>query len=165
MAAYPAVLWLLTTRAAAAALLPAPLPARAHAAALAVVVGTGAVMSLRGTYGGESADQMLELVFCALLLAALRPTPAAPRLVLWFLALNACLAYATSGIYKVTSGAWRDGTNLTGVLSTRCHGDRRVAAWLTAHPVGAKWLSRGVARGRPSSPWCWWRPRSGCRCS
>ncbi|MEU7132151.1 hypothetical protein [Streptomyces sp. NPDC046261] len=144
--AYPAVLYLVAVRAAAATcLIPAAVHGPAHVALLAVVVASSMALGLRGVYGGEGADQILKLTFCVLLLVSVHPTATAARTGLWFLALQACLAYFASGIYKVTSPVWLDGTALTGVLSTRCYGHRWVAARLTAHPAAARWLSRSLS--------------------
>ncbi|MEV4431725.1 hypothetical protein [Streptomyces sp. NPDC049585] len=152
--AYPAVLWLVAARAAAGACLLAPgtAPRPLHVALLSVVVASGAALGLRGAGGGEGSDQVLRIIFATLLLVALHPTAAVERLGLWFLALQACLAYFVSGIYKVTSRPWQDGTGLTGILSTRCYGHPGVATWLTAHPATTTWLSRGVSTAETLFP-------------
>ncbi|GHF60367.1 hypothetical protein GCM10010218_47230 [Streptomyces mashuensis] len=145
LVAYPAVLGLHGLRAAAAAGCLWPTAGPVHAALLGLVVVTGAVLTLRGGQGGEGADQLLRIVFCALLLAAVHPTATTARLVLWFLALQVCLAYFVSGLYKVTSRTWLDGSALTGILTTRAYGHPAVAARLLAHPAATRWLSRAVS--------------------
>jgi hypothetical protein len=52
-----------------------------------------------------------------------------------FIAAQAVLAYATSGIAKLISPVWRDGTGLAGILSTVDHGTPRVSLWLARHPT------------------------------
>ncbi|MGW0738269.1 hypothetical protein [Streptomyces sp. NPDC002851] len=144
--AFPAVLVTYSVRAAAAAaLLPFTLYGPLHVALLGLVVTSTCVLALRGGYGCEGSDQVLMIVFCTLLLVAAHPSPPALRLGLWFVALQACLAYCVSGIYKVTSRVWRDGTGLIGVLGTRSLGTPHVAVWLAAHPITARRLSSGVA--------------------
>ncbi|AXG76423.1 hypothetical protein [Streptomyces paludis] len=143
--AHPGILAVLAGRAAAsAALIPWPLPAPAHALALGTVVLTSITLQSRGPYGGEGSDQVLLLVFTALALAALHPHATTMRLTLYFLALQSALAYFTSGIYKVASPPWRSGSALSGVLGTRCFGNRRLAALATAHTAATAWTSRGV---------------------
>lgn len=143
--AYPRVLGVLAIRAmAATCLVFTQLHGLVHAALLATVVMASAVLTLRGPSGGEGADQVLRIIFWVLLLAALHPTTVTMRLCLWFLALQACLAYFASGIYKITSPMWRDGTGLAGILGTRRYGNHRMSAVLAARPALARWGSRGI---------------------
>ncbi|GHD98425.1 hypothetical protein [Streptomyces alanosinicus] len=143
--AYPRVLAVLAIRAAAAAcLITTEFDGAVHTVLLATVVVTTMTLVVRGLGGGEGADQVLRITFCALLLTDLHPTATTTRLTLWFLALQACLAYFSSGIHKVTSPVWLDGTGLTGVLRTRRYGHWRLGAALAAHPALARWASRGV---------------------
>ncbi|MCF3102277.1 hypothetical protein IPZ58_11850 [Streptomyces roseoverticillatus] len=144
--AYPGVLGVLAVRTAAAAcLIAAWFHGVVHTALLTIVVVTTVALVLRGLGGGEGADQVLRITFCVLLLTALHPTAATMRLALWFLALQAGLAYFSSGIHKLTSPVWLDGTGLTGVLRTRRYGHWRLGAALAAHPSLARWASRGVS--------------------
>ncbi|WP_269855538.1 hypothetical protein [Streptomyces sp. RPT161] len=143
---YPRVLAVLAVRAAAAAsLIPTELHGAVHTALLATIVVSTAALNLRGLSGGEGADQVMRITFCVLLLTAVHPTTATIRLALWFLALQACLAYLVSGIYKLTSPVWRDGTGLACVLRTRRYGHWRLGATLTAHPALARTASLGVS--------------------
>ncbi|PGH48219.1 hypothetical protein [Streptomyces sp. Ru87] len=143
--AFPAVLVTYAVRAAAAAALAATtLHGPLHVVLLGLVVASTCLPALRGGCGCEGSDQVLMIVFCTLLLVAVHPSPTAMRLGLWFIALHACLAYCVSGIYKVTSRVWQDGTGLVGVLGTRSLGTPSVAAWLAAHPATARRLSNGV---------------------
>jgi hypothetical protein len=146
----PGLRWLLGARALAAATLivvpvavPAPDPVRVLL--LGVVVAGVAIQAFRAPFGGEGADQVSLIVLTTLLLVSLRPTATAMQLGLWFLALQACLAYFASGIYKVTARMWLDGTALIGVLGTRSYGTPTLAAWLGARAATARWLSRGMS--------------------
>lgn len=146
----PVLQWLFGARALAAAMLivvPACIrvPAPAHVLLLGVVVAGGAIRSLRAPFGGEGSDEVSQIVLTTLLLVSLRPTPMAMQIGLWLIALQACLAYFVSGIYKITAPMWLDGTALTGVLRTRSYGNRTLAAWFAARPTTARWVSRGLS--------------------
>lgn len=95
--------------------------------------------------GGDGADQMTTIVFIGAALAApafmgeLRVALGA-----FFIAAQALLAYATSGVAKLVSPVWRDGTGLAGILSTVDHGTPSLGAWLTRHPLFSKLGSWGT---------------------
>jgi hypothetical protein len=141
--AFPRFLWIMRIRAGAAvAVIAVPMGGPIHVAVLGIVVlGTAALM-LRTTYGLEGSDQLVLIVFIALTLVALRPTVTAMQLGLWFITLQACLAYFTAGIYKVTSPVWWDGGALTGVLGTLSYGNPRLASWFVERTRTTKWSSR-----------------------
>lgn len=95
--------------------------------------------------GGDGADQMASIVLIATVLVA----PAFPgdvRLALGvgFIAAQAVLAYSTSGIAKLISPVWRDGTGLAGILSTVDHGTPALGQWLAPHPAFSKLASWGT---------------------
>jgi hypothetical protein len=99
-----------------------------------VVFGGLVLSSLRNPYGSDGADQMLLVVFGALTLWIVGGrgetiTTAA----VWFIALQACLAYLTAGLAKLISPAWRSGISLPGVFGTWTYGSPRLGAWLLAH--------------------------------
>lgn len=147
---FPVLTWLFGVRAlAAATLIVVPIfisvPDPVHLLLLGVVVAGGAMRFLRAPYGSEGADEASQIVLTALLLVCLRPTPMAMQLGLWFIALQGCLAYFTSGIYKITGRMWLSGTALIGVLGTRSYGNGTLAAWFATHTTLARWVSRGLS--------------------
>jgi hypothetical protein len=119
---------------------------------LAIIVVSSAAMMLRTTYGLEGSDQLLGILFMTLLLVAIHPSATAMRMGLWFLALQACLAYFTSGIYKVTSRIWWDGAALIGILGTRSYGNERLALWFGEHLGLTKWSSRAFVLSETAFP-------------
>lgn len=146
----PALQWLFGARALSAAALIAvaagvPAPDPVHALLLGAVVAGGAIRPLRAPFGGEGSDEVSQIVLTAALLVSLRPTPTAMQLGLWFIALQACLAYFASGIYKITAPMWLSGAALIGVLRTRSYGNRPLGAWFAARPTTARWVSRGLS--------------------
>jgi len=151
--AYPNVLAVLAVRTFAALLvLAVPLPGFIHAGALAVVAAGLAVRMLRSPYGGEGSDQVLLMVVVTLAAVAVDPSPMAMRVGLWFIAAQACLAYLTSGVFKVAARVWWDGSALLGVMSTQSWGNPALAAWLRQRPDVNRWLSRLVGLGEACFP-------------
>ena len=98
---------------------------------LVIVTGLSLGLMLRSTYGNDGADQMQILVLLALTIARLTQVlePA-----LFFIAGQCLLSYLTSGIAKLGGRAWRDGSGMIGVLSTRTYGWTWLAGVLRARP-------------------------------
>jgi hypothetical protein len=141
--AYPQILGVVAARALSAlAILLIPLAGPAHAALLAVVAAGLAVRMLRSPYGGEGSDQVFCIVFVTLAAVAAHPSPTTIKIGLWFIAAQACLAYCTSGISKIASKVWWNGSALLGVLRTRSWGNPALAAWLGRHETVNRWTSR-----------------------
>ncbi|WP_189218858.1 MULTISPECIES: hypothetical protein [Streptomyces] len=70
-----------------------------------------------------------------------------PRLVdacLWYIALQATLSYAISGIVKLPSEGWRSGEALPGVLRTESYGDPTVYKLARKHPRLTKTVAHAV---------------------
>jgi hypothetical protein len=68
-------------------------------------------------WGRDGSHNMLIVVFGALVIQRL--APASTNLIiacLWFLALQGCLAYSTSGLFKLREPSWRHGTAILEVL-------------------------------------------------
>lgn len=140
----PALRALLAVRALAAAWLIFGPAEAGRAAAVMVAAGTSLLLLVRNNFGNDGADQMSFLVLAAAALARLggagREGVAAALL---FVALQACLSYATAGIAKLAGRSWRDGSGLIGVVSTHTYGLPALAAGLRRHPglaLGASWL-------------------------
>jgi hypothetical protein len=95
--------------------------------------------------GGDGADQMASIVLVATaLVAPAFPGDARVALGAGFIAAQAVLAYSTSGIAKLISPVWRDGTGLTGILSTVDHGTPALGLWLARHRAFSKLASWGT---------------------
>lgn len=146
----PAVLWIAGLRAAAAAAVVAsPRPAGVLVGAVAA---TCLLLMLRDTYGNDGADQLGLIVFTAATIAHLRPAPAVVVAVLWFIAVQGCLGYFTSGVAKLAGPRWRNGTGLAGVFETETYGARSVAGVMRAHPALALAASWVVIVGESAFP-------------
>lgn len=115
-----------------------------HAAVVVVAATTTLLLMLRTPYGNDGADQMgLLVLLAAAVVRICGPRPAVLEAALWFIALQACLSYATSGLAKLAGRSWRDGSGIVGVLSTNTYGSPALATLLGRHStlaVGASWL-------------------------
>ena len=147
---YPGVLGLLFLRLVVAGLLVADIAAgvergelfRASLLLMAALITM--LFLVRSKYGHDGADQMALLVLLSLGLGSAVGTPVAVRACLWFITLQACLAYATAGIAKASSGGWRDGSFLRDILSTRMYGHARVGSILRNRSVLSRCCALGV---------------------
>jgi len=107
---------------------------------LLLVVLTTLVMNVRSIYGMDGSDQMTTQVYGALLLGYLPHTALALNAALWYIALQACLAYFTSGIAKAISPVWRAGGTVYRIFNTRTYGYEPVARFLKDRPRLNKFL-------------------------
>jgi hypothetical protein len=118
---YPGVLAVVAARAVCALLLLPPWDPIPPAAAAGVAIGT-LLLVLRSPFGSDGADQMLFIIFVSASLGGAAGSPYAVDLVLWFVTLQACLSYLTSGVAKLASSDWRQGAAVPGIFSTDMYG-------------------------------------------
>ncbi|HEX6903345.1 MAG TPA: hypothetical protein VF789_26750 [Thermoanaerobaculia bacterium] len=151
--AYPNILGLLALRLIALlALLPAIASGRFVAWILGVVVATTVLLNVRSPYGMDGSDQMATQVFGALFLGFLPGTDFALDAALCYIALQACLSYATAGLVKVISPYWHRGDALFGIFNTRTFGHPAVARFLHGRPGLTRMLSWGVVAAELAFP-------------
>jgi hypothetical protein len=100
-----------------------------------------AVFILRTAYGHDGADQMAWIIFSGLAIINLVGTPFAETVYLWFLALQACLAYVTTGLAKASASHWRNGSCLVGILGTSIYGHAGLAELLRRNPTFGRLLA------------------------
>lgn len=139
---FPAVLYLIGIRLGAALALITGLPG--SIAYVAVIALSSIALMLRTPFGNDGADQMSVLTFTALALGTVHPTLTAMRVCLWFIALQVCLSYATSGLAKLVAPGWRSGVYLIDIFKTTMYGNGSMARLLLKHPVLAKYVARLV---------------------
>jgi hypothetical protein len=89
----------------------------------------------------DGSDQMLTIVLLSLVCFYITPDPMLRKAALWFLALQAILAYVTAGVLKLWSKAWLNGTML-----------QESANQGLAREVFGKFLPKGV---RINQLLCW----------
>ena len=90
--------------------------------------------------GRDGADQMFVIVLVAISLFSILPSNTAKQVCLLFIGAQAILCYSVAGLSKLSSPAWRDGIAVSGILSTRIYGDRRLFQFLDGRPL----LSRAI---------------------
>lgn len=121
-----------------------PNPAVLRVICVAVVVVSTLLFHFRNPYGLDGADQMALVVFGALLLAEVgQRGQLATRAAVWFIGLQACLAYATAGIAKLVSREWRSGSAIAAVLTTETYGFPAIRA-LLSRPVVTRFAAWSV---------------------
>lgn len=98
------------------------------------LIATAMLFALRSPVPVTAADSMNRANLVALASANLIPTPFVMAAGLWFIALHACVAYATPGLLKLRERGWRDGTVLARVLGSRGFGIAAFGRWLGARP-------------------------------
>jgi len=84
---------------------------------------------LRYPQGTDGTDQMQTILLAALACYYLTPDPFVRKSAVWFISLQAILAYFTAGVAKVFSRAWREGTVLKMSLML-APGNRTIYQWL-----------------------------------
>jgi hypothetical protein len=133
---YPAVLVLVLLRLGAASVLLSGVSRGPTETGLCVLVAATSIsLSLRTPFGNDGADQMAILIFSALSWARVAGTLEAAAISLWFIALQTCLSYITSGVAKVTARGWRNGTAIKGIFRTVVYGHSTVGRLVHRFPT------------------------------
>ncbi|RUP36901.1 MAG: hypothetical protein EKK60_13875 [Gordonia sp. (in: high G+C Gram-positive bacteria)] len=111
---------------------PRPMLAALSAAVLALVL----LMKRRTTFGLDGSDHMQVVVFlgATAFLVVPQDSLAATAAVL-YVAAQAVLAYVVAGVAKLAGPAWRDGSALGGIMTTKIYGTRWVGEFLTGRPL------------------------------
>lgn len=104
-----------------------------------IVFTSLAALTLRSIYGLDGAHQMHLVIWGALFLSSVAPEGSLGReFGIWFIAMQAGLAYLVSGIAKLISPMWRSGEALIRVLGTEIYGNRYAYAVFARHPSVAR---------------------------
>jgi hypothetical protein len=107
---------------------------------LAIVVATTLLMNFRSIYGMDGSDQMTTQIYAALLLGFAAGTALSLDAALWYIALQSCFSYFTSGFAKIISPQWRKGANVFRIFNTRTYGYEPVARSLRGRPRLTRFL-------------------------
>ena len=103
---------------------------------------TSLLMLLRTTFGMEGSDQFVLVIFISLSIILLDNKILIIKTGILFIAAQLCLAYLTSGYYKIITPDWWNGVSLQGVLNTKNFGNRQLSALLLKNKTLSKLLSR-----------------------
>ncbi|MFQ6395144.1 hypothetical protein ACLMAJ_16970 [Nocardia sp. KC 131] len=111
-----------------------------------VVAGTILVSDWLLMNGGEDGShQMLTILSVAFAISlALGFADWLPQAGLYFIGLQACLAYGTSGVAKLISPMWRSGEAIPAILLTRTYGPGSSVGLLQKYPavaIGSCWMT------------------------
>ena len=102
---------------------------------------------LRHQAGLDGAQQIQTIIFASLLLFYVSSDPLAKTGCLWFIGLQALLAYCTAGVVKVQSFAWRSGTALGNILQGIRFRDETVSHRVSKYPFLTKMVCWSVFTG------------------
>ena len=106
------------------------------ASVLLSLLGAQFLLKFRnGVFGIEGSDQMHFLILIGATIFYLFSDPLARTAAVFFIAGQAMVAYAASGLIKLKSPSWRRGTALRDVLNTMSFGDRSAARLILKVPV------------------------------
>jgi len=115
--------------------------------ALALVFAISSLLNLRAApYGVDTPSRFTIVIVGALLLRGGAPgSPILAQVCLWFIALQACISYATAGMVKLFNEGWRSGVGLFNVANASTLGmPLRLATLLARHEVigrGLTWFT------------------------
>lgn len=101
---------------------------------LAIAFATTLLINARFVFGLDGSDQMTTQIFGALFIGFAVGSDVGLDIALWYIAVQSCLAYFTSGFAKVASPHWRRGDSVFGIFNTRTYGFEPVARFLSNKP-------------------------------
>ena len=99
---------------------------------------------LRNRYGMNGSDQMQVIIFACLVVFYAAPSDSIiQKFSIFFLCFQSLLSYFMSGLAKLVSPVWREGSAIVGIINTESFGNKKFAQFLIERPL----LSKSV---------CWW---------
>ena len=107
----------------------------AGVAGLIIALAARLAMAQRRVIGSDGAEQLISLTLVVVLLASAPvSSPQRIQFAVAFIGGQVILAYLTSGVSKLASPLWRDGSAMTGIIHTQTYGLRVVALTLDRVP-------------------------------
>lgn len=126
-------------------------PARAVLSAAMCLTAYG--LQARARYGFDGSDPLAFVTYaCSVLEKTFGEDRRAREAVVAFLAAQACLSYATSGVSKLVSPVWRDGSAIPRIFRTETLGDAFLHRVVRDRPWLAKTLAWSTIAGELSFP-------------
>lgn len=121
---------------------------KTRAAAASTLAGTNWMLHIRNSYGSDGTDHMTTLLCAAIAASKAVPHDSKAREVCtMFIAAQSALAYAASGLCKLTSPYWRDGSAMRGVFRTKTFGHKQLGELFKRHPLLSKCTAWGTIGG------------------
>jgi hypothetical protein len=97
---------------------------------------------LRNRYGMNGSDQLQIIIFASLstfyITSATNGDPILLKSSIFFLALQTIISYFMSGLAKLASPVWRNGTAIAGIMNTESFGNKVFAQILINNPLLSK---------------------------
>lgn len=136
-----------------------PLGGTAFSVVMGLLVVNVLAFNWRRLFGDDGSDQMNSILLLTLwLCVGPHSTAFILKAGLWFLALQACLSYATAGIAKLLSGEWRSGEAIFRIFNTATYGIGPVARFLGRHKRFSRLLCWSVILAESLFPLCLFLP-------
>lgn len=107
---------------------------------IVILVTTTLLLSIRCRLGNDGTDQMSKIIGITLLISFTSHDPAITTLGLYFIAVQAILAYVIAGAAKLLSPKWRSGLAVFQIMNTETFGYRSIAGWLHRAPHLVRFL-------------------------
>jgi hypothetical protein len=86
------------------------------------------LIQFRSMYGGDGSDQMSLILAVSIFFGlSLVSSPAIQKYCFYFIGLQSCLAYSTSGIAKILSKKWRSGDAVYEIFNTGSYGNKSIS--------------------------------------
>lgn len=94
------------------------------------------LMNARTSYGLDGADHMYLVLFLGLAVYQVMPAGSIASLVgILYIAAQSGISYLIAGIAKIFGASWRDGTAISGIMTTKIYGHTIAAARLQGRPA------------------------------
>jgi hypothetical protein len=93
---------------------------------------------IRNQYGMDGSDQLQVIIFASLMMYYATADPIIQKSSIFFLCFQSLLSYFMSGLAKLVSPVWRDGTAIAGIINTESFGNKVFAKILINRPSLSK---------------------------
>jgi hypothetical protein len=98
---------------------------------LLYIVVFAVLFQFRRAFGDDGSDQMSFIIIATMLLFLGPFTGDTTKEIgLYFIAIQSCISYATSGIAKLVSKTWRTGQAVYKILNTAAYGSQSISSYL-----------------------------------
>lgn len=86
------------------------------------------LIQFRSMYGGDGSDQMSLILAVSIFFGlSMVSSPAIQKYCFYFIGLQSCLAYSTSGVAKILSKKWRNGEAVYEIFNTGSYGNKAIS--------------------------------------
>lgn len=130
---------------------------------VACMLAAYTALNILRPFDSDGADQMIRVTLAGLLCYDAFKTNAIVSLAaLCFVAFQACSAYCISGVIKLGSRSWQDGSALTDVLGTNAYGTAWASGFLSRRPILRRLFAWCIIITESIAPLALVLPAQGC---